>query len=230
MLGSCYARFVLSSVWTPQDRPCGIWGQMIAPLPAQQLPVVLIAPEHSWVLFTTCPRHQRPSSSAAVIKGGPVHPCNLLSWGVVPLSWPSTTRHSHPLILHWLQVFFGGREGGSLQLLLLLLDDLYLFSPVPAQLYQPLSCSHLALLLSFMVGVCRQEVSKYLAKLSFGEGRKWVKCSSQVLMALTLQDYLFPLFRSVLCTRLSEQQQLQAVGELLTHWFQSCLLSVVDFY
>lgn len=68
-----------------------------------------------------------------------------------------------------------------------------------------------------MVGVCRQEVSKYLAKLSFGEGRKWVKCSSQVLMALTLQDYLFPLFRSVLCTRLSEQQQLQAVGELLTH-------------
>lgn len=125
--------------------------------------------------------------------------------------------------------FFGG-EGGSLQLLLLLLDDLYLFSPVPAQLYQPLSCSHLALLLSFMVGMRRQEVSKYLAKLSFGEGRKWVKCSSQVLMALTLQDYLFPLFRSVLCTRLSEQQQLQAVGELLTHWFQSCLLSVVDFY
>lgn len=48
-------------------------------------------------------------------------------------------------------------------------------------------------------------------------------------MALTLQNYLFPLFRSVLCTRLSEVQQLRAVGELLTHWFQSCLLSVVDF-
>lgn len=48
-------------------------------------------------------------------------------------------------------------------------------------------------------------------------------------MALTLQNYLFPLFTSVLCTRLSEEQQLQAVGELLTHWFQSCLLSVVDF-
>lgn len=84
---------------------------MIAPLPAQQLPVVLIAPEHSWVLFTTCPRHQRPSSSAAVIKGGPVHPCNMLSWGAAPLSWPSTTRHSHPPILHWLQVFFWGGKG-----------------------------------------------------------------------------------------------------------------------
>lgn len=72
------------------------------------------------------------------------------------------------------------------------------------------------------------QVSKLLAKLSTGEGKKWVTKHSQVLMAITLQDYLFPLFRPVLYTRLSEQH-VQAVGVLPTHGSQSCLLTAVDF-
>lgn len=46
--------------------------------------------------------------------------------------------------------------------------------------------------------------------------KKLRKCS-QALMAVTVQGYLSPVFRPALCTGLSEQQQLLAVGVLATH-------------
>lgn len=68
-----------------------------------------------------------------------------------------------------------------------------------------------------MAGTCRQvQVSRLLAKISIGRGEKWLKKCSQALMAITVQDYLFPLFRPVLFIGLSEQQQLLAVGVLPT--------------
>lgn len=116
---------------------------------------------------------------------------------------------------------------GSLQLLLflLLLDDTVFVSPVLSQLHQQPNCAQLP----FMAGTCRQvQVSGLLAKLSVGKGEKRLKKRSQALMAITMQDNLFPLFRPALCTGLSEQQQLLAVGVLPTQQSQSCVLRTVD--
>lgn len=94
----------------------------------------------------------------------------------------------------------------------------FFVSPVLSQLHQHPSCAHL----SFMAGTCRQvQVSRLLAKLSIGKGEKWLKKCSQALMAVIMHDYLFPLFRPVLFTGLSEQQQLLAVGVLPTQRSQS---------
>lgn len=93
----------------------------------------------------------------------------------------------------------GGQEAsaGSLQLLLflLLLDDTIFVSPVLSQLHQHPNCAQLP----FMAGMCRQvQVSQtsvfLLENLSIGKGGKWLKNHSQALMAVTMQDYLPPIF------------------------------------
>lgn len=68
-----------------------------------------------------------------------------------------------------------------------------------------------------MAGTCRQvQVSRLLAELSTGRGEKLLKKLSQALMAVTVQDYLSPVFRPAVCTGLSEHEQLLAVGLLST--------------
>lgn len=170
---------------------------------------------------------QSPSTSAGEPLGVPP---SLPSQGAVPLPWPSTRNSTLPPSFQQPQVSWWGDRGaseGSLQLLLflLLLDDMFFVSPVLSQLHQYRNCAQLP----FTAGTCRQvQVSRLLAKLSIGKGEKWLKKCSQALVAVTVQDYLSPVFRSALCTGLSEQQQLLAVGVLSTQWSQTCLLRAVD--
>lgn len=78
-----------------------------------------------------------------------------------------------------------------------------------------------------MAGTCRHvQISWLLEKLCIRKGEKWLKKCSQALKAVTMQDYLSPIFR--LFTGLSEQQQLLALGVLSTQWSQSFLLRVID--
>lgn len=64
---------------------------------------------------------------------------------------------------------------------------MFFVSSVLSQLHQHPNCAQLP----FMAGTCRQvQVSRLLAELSIGRGKKLLKKLCQALMAVTVQDYL----------------------------------------